>query len=552
MKKAGIFLISSILATTAVSAEEFQIKGEVTLPIPAQNPQGIRSIAIKAAKRRAVINAINQVLGANMTDSPEVAAKIDEIAEQLSEDQIIDSRGEVIGTDFSQSITLSIDDKAFRVLVSDKGIAVNSAAVRASSILSIMDEYLTTERDLRAPLMELTEYSSSKGSSFSDKSSSGSFAKSASAASAKSASAFYAAGASAQKSNSAYDNRASGSASARQSGSISGSNSYGDRGAANFSGSASGKFDARNSGSSSSKSASAAVAAGSASSSSASVKTASSGSMSKTNVASEDHDNVTYRHLVQYQPQATTPEKINQTQDAVTKELSTYDIRVIDNSQFRSKYFGSKGLSIEQMANSEELAKYVAFAKSEAKADFLMVGTSIIIDQGKNLAVNQTNCTGVATIKVFSTMDGENIASETVSEGGAGGSINECSANVAKKMAAIGGTSIGRQIQDYWKRRSMYGQEYVIALVGANLNLMTKMAFSKALAAVPGIENVARARVNDDKRYEMTVTYKGGDPLDQATAMGLMSNPVFSALDSVSEGSSVTLCLGPCAAIMAH
>jgi hypothetical protein len=174
-----------------------------------------------------------------------------------------------------------------------------------------------------------------------------------------------------------------------------------------------------------------------------------------------------------------------------------------------------------------------------------MVGTSIIIDAGKSANTGDLECTGVVTLKTYSTLDSESIASETFSEASTGRNINDCAGNLAKKIAAIGGPIIGARVQEYWKRRSTYGREYTLTLVGAGLPLMVKTAFTKALKAVPGVENDVQ-RASTATRLQMVVTYKGTDPLDQAMAASLAANPAFATLDSRTTGNQVFLCMGPC------
>ena len=247
-----------------------------------------------------------------------------------------------------------------------------------------------------------------------------------------------------------------------------------------------------------------------------------------------------------YQPQNTSPEKTSQTYNALMGKLQDYDLRVLDNDMFKSKHFKSKPITIEQMQNSEELSKYVTFAKNEAKADFFMVGTSIIIDQGKNAATTDQECTGVVTVKTYSTVDAESIASETISESASGRNINDCAGNIAGKLALIGGPTIGAKIQEYWKRRNAYGREFVLTLTGNTLSLMVKTAFSKALKSVPGVENNVQ-RAATDKELQIVVTYKGTDPLDQAIGEALSSNPIFASLDSRTDGNQIMLCMAGCA-----
>jgi hypothetical protein len=202
-------------------------------------------------------------------------------------------------------------------------------------------------------------------------------------------------------------------------------------------------------------------------------------------------------------------------------------------------------LTIEQMQNGEALSRYVTYAKSEANADFFLVGNSIIIDSGRNPNTGDSQCTGVVTVKTYSTVDGEAIASETFAEAAAGLNINDCAATVAQKVARNGGPILGARVHDYWKRRQTYGREYVLTLTGVPLTLTMKMIFTKALKALPGIENDTQ-RASGPNRLQFVVTYKGSDPLDQALAMNLSGNQAFASLDSRTDGNQILLCMGPC------
>ncbi len=240
-----------------------------------------------------------------------------------------------------------------------------------------------------------------------------------------------------------------------------------------------------------------------------------------------------------------SPAKTSQAYNAFAGQLQRYDLRIIDNSVFRSKYFKSTPLTVEQMQDSEWLSKYVAYAKAEAKADFLMVGTSTILDEGTNHHTGDEQCAGTVTLKTFSTVDGESIASETFSESAAGSSSSDCAAMAAKKLAAVGGPVIGARIHDYWKRRCAYGREYVVTLRGDILRQSARIAFSHALKATPGVEHHTQ-RASGPTQLQYVVTYKGTDPLDQVLAMALSNTPAFSKLDSWADGNQIQFCIGPC------
>ncbi len=461
-------------------AEELQVVGSGTVNVKSGAPADVRERATMAAKARAVAIAVDRVLGPDASLDPKVAPKLDQVVAQVPASAIIDTRAARVGDNYQVTVTLVLDQKQFRELLSDFGIALNTSTARAQGILAVMDEFLTTPRDIRAPVEELEEFHHEAGGSYQDTSKMASSDKS----SAQGGSSFH---------------------------------GHGE-------GVSVGAVDS--------------LSAHSASSSSA-----------KMNVSASEHDNTSYKKLVRYQPQGVTPEKVSQTYNALIGELQDFDLRVIDNDVFRSKYFKDHPVTIDQLENSEQLSRYVGFARSDANADFFMVGTSVIIDSGTNPSTGERNCSGVVTVKTYSTLTGESIASETASEVAAGGDLNDCAGNVAKKLARVAGASIGRRVQDYWKRRNAYGREYMVTLLTkASLPLMVRMAFIHAIKATPGVES-STSRVSTDRQVQLVVTYKGTDSLDQAVATGLASNPAFSSLDARMEGTTVTFCMGPCSAI---
>lgn len=485
-----LFAVLAVLLSTPAVAKDIEVIGRGAAPLEPKNPMLARAQAIRAAQRNAVVNAMGKVLGPGATKDPRVAGRIDDVALQIPSTAFGNPQSAPpVGNVYEVTVTLVLDDKTFRTLLSDQGIAVNTSTARASSILAVMDEFLTTPRDVHAPLEELVTWRRDVGATFQDNSSA--------------------------------------SASSRSSDSVS------VRGDASLT--------AAGSGANVEASQSLRGRAASQSSSSSEVVMA---------VAAEKHDVEEYEKLVKYQPQGGQPEKTSQAYNALMAELQDYDLRVLDNDQFKSRYFKDQPLTIEQLQNGEQLSRYVRFARTEANADFFMVGTSIVIDSGKNPNTGDLECTGVVTVKTYSTLDGESIASETISEASVGRNLNECAANVAKKLASIGGPVLGARVQEYWKRRETYGREAVLTLKGANLPLMVRTAFARSLKAVPGVENSTQRTCNA-QTCQFVVTYKGADPLDQAVAMTLAENPAFATLDSRTDGNDVVLCMGPCAGVEA-
>lgn len=525
MKLKVVLAAAASLVTTHALAAEFSVRGVGSVTIKGNKPETVRAMATREAKRKAVIAAIDKILGANASASPAVAAKIDAIVQQVNDGAVVESSSQAVGGAFEVSLSLALDDKIFRELLSDQGVALNTSTGRSYSILAVMDEYRTTPKNLRAPVEELVEFSAQRGASFSDKSAAGASANSASNR--------------AGRSSSSLDARetASGSASGRSSGSLVASRAD-QEGSGSFNVRANDQFSVRENGASSLQ--------GSSTSVSTSASASASSSFAKMNVQAEDHDDVAYRKLVKYQPQSTAPETMNRTYGALVGQLQSYDLRIIDNDLFRSRYFKDKPLTLDRIVNSAELARYIQLAKSEAKADFFLAGTSVIVDSGVSPTTGQTVCSGVVTVKAYSTVDGETIASETIPETSSGLNSDDCAGAVARKMAVSIGPRVGAQVQNYWKRRSMYGREVVLTLRGT-LPLALRARFASAVAALPGVESSVQ-RSASGSQMEFTVSYKGGAPIDQALATLLANDPAFSNLDSRSESGRVLMCLGACPA----
>jgi hypothetical protein len=460
----AVFLAAGFIAT-GTTALELQVVGRGVAP--ANGPGGpaeVRAVATKAAKTAAVCAAVDKVLGVDASKAPNIQAKLPEITLQVPDGAIVDTKSAVVGGNYELTLTLAVDDKFLRGLLSDLGVAGALVASRNYSILAVMDEFLTQPRNVRAPLEELQFFKAKSATLYSDQSSVS-----------QSAAAFAA--------------------------------------------------------TRTSEGAEAAGAKGS--------------SRQQNDIEARHIETVHYEKLVRYQPQGVA-ERVSQTGNALAGQLQGYDLRVLDNEVFRSRFLKGKAITVEQLQRAEELAQYVAYARTDANADYFMAGTSILIDSGVNPATAEPECSGVVTVKVYSTASGENIAAETVAESSAGRNVNDCAGNLARKLAKILGPVLGARIQEYWKRRAMYGREFVVTLVGDALPLMTRMAFIKAVRATAGVNQDAQ-RISTDKKLQLVVTYKGAGPLDQAIAMQLAGAKPFEALDATADGDNLSFCLGPCA-----
>jgi hypothetical protein len=477
LKLLTVISIAIAYPTPVAHAAEVTTIGRATVP-KAGNPAAVKAGAEKAAKAKALSAAIDKVLGVNSSSKPEIKAVFDQIAEQIPEEAWSGTSQKAIGdSEFEYSVNFVMDEKDFRTLLSDLGVALSTATNRSFAILAIVDEFVSRPSDINAPLEELVEFSTEKTASVSDHSAGAASSDSSDAASSSEAARAARYGVSARASQSSRS-------------------------------SSSEKAEFQNA------------------------------------VDVQVADRTNYKKLVKYQPNG-SPERTSVVYAALSAQLQDRDLKIVDNDMFRSKFFKDAPLTLEKMSNSEFLSKYVPFARSEAAADFLMVGTSVIFDAGKSNVTGSQVCNAIVSIKTYSTSGGEMIASETVSEVGSGINIDDCKGNLGRKVGAIIGPTIGARIQEYWKRRQMYGREFHVTLVGKDMPLTVRMQFQNLIKGTLNISNVNK-RSESDAKVDTVVTYKGTDPVDQVIAAKLLESPTFSIIDAFTSGDNVFICMGPC------
>ena len=378
-----------------------------------------------------------------------------------------------------------------------------------------MDEFFTTKTDHAKPLRELVEYSHDKTAT----------ASASLSASEKSASV------DAASSRSAY----AGSADVSASQSSSAAFGAAGRGGAVF---GAGKSESAVSGSVKEKSQSA---------SDTYSQSASAANIDQKS-ASEKKDVVNFKKLVEYQPQNKGPEKNNYTYAALVREANKYDLSLLDSDMFRSKYFPDKQLTMEEMQNSPELARFVAAAR-ENEADYFMVGNTIIINNDKSTSTGTYICDGLVTLKAYATKGAETIATDARSESATGASPDQCRVNVANKLAGFVGTTLGSTILNFWKMREMYGEEYNIRLVSLTGNLSddVKDSFAEAVESIGGLKSKLNERKSTRTEYEVSITYKGDKSVARSISSALSKVSAFAKAQRKVDGSSIKYCLeGPC------
>lgn len=501
--------------------------------------------------------ALQKVIGPEAMKDNKVQEKYENIVSQFNTYKIKQKdspRKE--GNQYVVTTVAVIDDAKFRELVSSMGIASNTATVRASAIMTIMDEFFTTPTDMQTdrPLREVTVYSHDVDTNYKEKETFADKKSAANSSSVKASDIGSNSVSASSKGSLSSKNEETGSFKAKssESGGYSGKVSASEGGAFGASASAkeTAKYDGKSSAEVKQKQKSSVnskyddrLAVNQKHDKRVDAKSAASNKSSVeyghfVNASSNDHEFFT--NVKEYQPRNTGPDKQNFTIKALQSAFQTYDIRVLDNDLFKSKYFGDKPITLEKLENSAELSRYVKAAHDDARADFFSIGSSIIVDRGKNENTGAFTCDGMVAIKVYSTGDGEAIASGTLTESGSGFSPDQCRAVVAEKIGSGLGTVISNKVQEYWKKRQMYGLEYIVILTG-DLPRPVRSQFNAALGQVDGVTNV-KQRKQVPGLVEYVITFNGTDELSELIFAKLDESSAaatFSNYDVMKDGNTV-------------
>ncbi len=506
----SVLLFVALLSFSVITfAVEIEVKGEGAALVTPDVAQ-VQLEAQKAATKNAINVAVDRIMGAGMSKDPKVRDKLDYLASQLDTyriKQVDTPRRE--GDNYVISTLLIVDDAKFRKIIADAGIASGASTARSAAVLTVMDEFFTSPSDFNAPpqpFKEVTTFKYDHDAAYKEQE----------VLSAKGASSNFvsknhkesgAATVSGQAGASYSDTNTPGVVNAQ----------YADKSAFN------GQYS---------------QGASRTSSSSNKSQLAYNGS-----VNASDSEHAFFENVKEWQPKNTSaPAKESYTLGALGEAFRTYDIRSLSNELFRSKYFADKVVTIEKLENSQDLASYVKFAKVDAKADFFAVGTSVIVDRGPNPSTGRNTCDGMAVVKVYSTTDGETIASSALTESASGGTSDQCRANVAKKVGSGLGSTIASQIQDYWKTRQMYGSEYVVLLLG-DFPTMARIQFTNVLKQVEGVQNV-KLRTTSSGKAEFVLNYNGGGQLGDNIFIKLADSPLsvkFANYETDLDGNQITL-----------
>lgn len=532
-----ITIVLSLYFIPQALAVEIRVQGEGSVGIT-QNVAEVQYKAQQEATRKALVMAFQRILEPDCFKDPRVKEKFNDVFSQLSVykiKQTYNARRE--SNVYVVTTELIIDETKLRQLLSDMGIALRTSIARSSAILTIMDEFFTKPSDLDIPSKESVVYKYDRDSKYKEEEKQSGKESEAMAVSNKDQRATSISARDQSSGSFSGKEQASGSLSAKQVASASGygkvKDDYGKKsigGTATYKDSADAKYAGKSS-----------VDAKYSQKNSLDLKDDTKSSQAAAYARKSDHN---YGHFIdaseneheyfekikEYQ-HLTNPDKNNNFAiKSLQSAFQMYDLRILDNDLFRSKYFGDKVITINQLNNSSDLANYVKFARKDARADFFAIGNSAVIDRGKDKNTDLFTCDGAVTIKVYSTLDAETIASGVITESAAGNSPDQCRAKVADKVGEELGKIISNKIQEYWKKRQMYGSEYVVTLIGS-FPARTIAQFTNSVKQVQGVTNVKRRKV-EDREVEFIISYNGGDPLADSIFAYLALSPLASAFSN--------------------
>jgi hypothetical protein len=483
-------------AASSASADDGVI-GVGRAPLSAGDASVVRAAAKQAAIRDAVISAIRDATALDASD-PKFATIVDDIAKQLRDVKVDEQRE---GDELVTHVTAFVDGVLIKKNI--RGTDLDKSEDRNFGILAYIEEFLVpSNNDLHMPLRELVESHYDAGRSLSDKSLKASAASSSSNAAYAASSSSDAAAVSAVQLNAANrDASVSGQAAAAA------------------------EYHAKDS----------VAAAQSSRSQSAAVD--------QKNVEAASHQTASFRHLVEFQDNS-KPTTLPIFQAEFIGNLRDYDLRILDSSNIRSEFFGGKPLTLSTLENGPEMKKFSEFARKK-NAAFLMVGTSTVVKGDVQAATGRLLCVVKVALTVFSTTDGEIVASAADDVLAEGINIEDCAGAASKKVGARMSPVIASRVLSYWADRSARGRQYVVELRGKSFDLVTKMAFKKAVHA---ISDDANESDTTDTSIKYTVTLKGKVDAEEAVINALSAQSAFANknLDDHVDQNLITVCIGKC------
>ena len=434
-----------------------------------------------------------------------------------------------IGTNYVVDVTAAVDREWFRKTMVKYKIQTSSRRLGNSATIAMkVDLTYGVSRDLSQPKEVVTEFSSSKGASYSDTSMAASSEK--------------------------YKDASSDSY--KQGSSAGGSAAAGVSG---YSGSAAARSGYSGSQASSSKSASA--------------SSYSNSEVQKNNVQAEVHDDVNYRNQVVNQDASTQQGADEDAITAVGSTASRFGLSVQSTDRLSSKFFGGRAPSWADLRKSPRYDQFLE-ALSRDNVKFLLGGTLKITDGGPSTTGRFVTCSGSISIMAETTARGKPpinaISNQNATD--SGGNAQECENNLVAKLGKLAGEEIGEAVQDYWLQQgedqsivadntaatnaqatqSAYAQvangaDYTLTFAAPNgLDYMAARQIGQMLQEIPGIEKVARLSLTANE-VVYQVFYKAKTELDGAIMDKLLPVQALSAMRPQElNGTRLTFCVAGC------
>ncbi len=518
LKKAICVAVGTLALAAGANAAptDDSVIGEGRAPLGAGNAAAIRGAAKQEAVRDAVLKAIKDATALDASEE-RFAPIVAEVSKQMRDIRVTSE--ESVGGEFVTRVAVNVDRKQIKNAI--RGTDLDKLNDRSFGILMLVDEFLTSTRDLRMPLEELVEMKYDAGSSFRDKS----IRASSASASANSA-VGYSASVNASQASASKVNGSSQTAVAARSG----DESFAAGNRSNVSGSQS----------------SAAALSAKENYAAASNSKSASASINARNVAASSHETASYKKLVKYQDTSkptSRPLFLNE----FSGKLRDYDLRLLDSSMAKGKFFGDKPINLAMLSDSVQMTKFTEFARSKANADFLMVGSATVISGDFNPSTGDMGCVVNAEVKTYATAGGELIASMAESTQASGANIEACAATATQKVARMMAPSFASSTLGYWADRAARGRQYTVEFKGANLTLPMRMAFSKALRDIDGVGAIEK-KSDGPEGVTLTLTLRGKGDAMEAVYGAVAGQAAFAGkeLDGKAEGELLTLCLNKC------
>ena len=522
-------VLASILSASPAAAQSAAINASGKAPVAGKKPDPtmIMNAAMDDAKRDVVIKLLTEAIGFEAARNVS-ADRIEALKGEISPEAIrVAGTPSVVGGNYVISVTANVDREWFRETIDKYGIRSSSrqSGVR-ETIVMMVDLTYGVSRDLSQPKEVVTEFSSSKGASYSDTSVAASSEK-------------YKEG-----SSESYSQGSSGRGSA-----AAGASGYYGSGAAR----------SAYSGSQASRS------------KSASASSYSNSEIQKNDVQAEVHDDVNFRHQVTNQDATVQQGSAENAITAVKSTAERFGLEMMPINMYSSQYFGGRAPSWADLQNNARFRPFLGFLKSN-NVKFFLGGTLNVIDGGPSGTGRFVNCSGSLVVNIMPTGSVQGLPGAIAKATASGLDAGECQNNLVAALGKDAGEQVGNKVQDYWRKQS---EDAAYAAQGANqarqqatqsayaqveagadytvtfnapggLDYMVARQVGQMLPEIPGVERVARISLNANQ-VVYQVFYKSKTEFDAAIMDKFLPIPAFAAMRPQElDGSKVTLCISGC------